>query len=131
MLSHDELIDRCLELDPAVRYVAVYRDGVLRSRERVGVAGGSAAESDRYEELLVNPTVLTLVRQRGNIDCGGVRYVLIRYGSFFAFVLPVTGGHVAVGLEPTVDLARLPGLLERSLGEWAGVSGAGGSAGAH
>jgi hypothetical protein len=123
MLSHDELIDRCFDLSPDVRYVAVYRDGILRSRERAGVADASASESDRYEELLVNPTVLTLVRQRGNIDCGGCRYVLIRYGNFFAFVFPLTGGHVAVGLEPTVDLSRVLGALERSLGEWAGVAG--------
>lgn len=89
------------------------------------MAGASASESDRYEELLVNPTMLTLVRQRGNIDCGGVRFVLIRYGNFFAFVVPVTGGHVAVGLEPTADLSRLLGVLERNVGEWAGVSGTG------
>jgi hypothetical protein len=124
MLSHETLIDRCFDLSPDVRYVAVYRDGILRSRERAGVAGASATESDRYEELLVNPTVLTLVRQRGNIDCGGVRYVLIRYGNFFTFVLPVTDGHVAVGLEPTADLERLIGPLESNLGEWTGVSGA-------
>ncbi len=124
MLSHDALIDRCLELGPDVRYVAVYRDGILRSRERAGVAGASESESDRYEELLVNPAVLTLVRQRGNIDCGGVQYVLVRYGNFFAFVLPVAGGHVSVALEPTVDLPRLLGVLERNLGEWAGAPGA-------
>ncbi len=117
MLDHDTLIDRCFAVSPDVRYVAVYRDGILRSRERPGVADASAADSDRYEELLVNPTVLTLVRQRGNIDCGGVRYVLIRYGNFFTLVLPVTGGHVGIGLEPSVDLQRLLGLLESSVGE--------------
>ena len=124
MLNHDVLIDRCLGVSPDVRYVAVYRDGKLRSRERTGVPDASAAESDRYEELLVNPTVLTLVRQRGNIDCGGCRYVLVRYGNFFAFVFPISGGHVAVGLEPTADLSRLLGALERNLGEWTGASGA-------
>lgn len=124
MLSHDALIDRCFDVGPDVRYVAVYHDGILRSRERTGVAGASATESDRYEELLVNPTVLTLLRQRGNIDCGGFRYVLVRYGNFFAFVFPITGGHVALGLQPTVDLSRLLGTLERDLGEWAGVTGA-------
>jgi hypothetical protein len=61
--------------------------------------------------------VLTLVRQRGSIDCGGIRYVLTRYGNFFVFVFPVNGGHVAVGLEPTVDLERVIGQLESNLGE--------------
>jgi hypothetical protein len=43
-------------------------------------------ESGKYEELIVNPTVLTLVRQRGNIDGGGVEFLLIRYGSFWQTV---------------------------------------------
>ena len=120
MLSHDELIDRCLALSPEIRYVAVYLGGILQSRERAGIAGASAAESDRYEELLVNPTVLTLVRQRGNIDCGGVRYVVIRYGNFFQCVFPVAGGHVAVALETTADPGRYMTTLEARLAEWVG-----------
>ncbi len=120
MLSHDELIGRCLALSPDVRYVAVYVDGVLQSRERAGLAGASAAESDRYEELLVNPAVLTLVRQRGDIDCGGMRYVVIRYGNFYQCVFPVAGGHVSVGLETTADIGRHLEILEARLGEWMG-----------
>ena len=122
MLSHDALIEQCLALSPDVRYVAVYRDGVLQSRERSGLAGASATESDRYEELLVNPTALTLVRQRGNIDCGGVRYLVIRYGNFYQCVFPVPGGHVSVALEPTADLSRHLELLRLRLGEWAGAA---------
>ncbi len=123
MLSHEVLIERCLALGPDVRYVAVYLDGKLLTRERAGVAGASATESDRYEELIVNPTLLTLVQQRGNIDCGGVRYVLVRYGNFFAFVHPLAGGHVAVALEPAADLQRMLGVLERKLAEWESGSG--------
>jgi hypothetical protein len=36
--------------------------------ERPDLANASASESDKYEELIVNPAVLTLVRQRGNIE---------------------------------------------------------------
>jgi hypothetical protein len=108
-----------------VRHAAVYRDGILRSRERAGLAAASAAEPDRYEELLVNPSILTLARQRGNIDCGGLRYVLVRYGNFFQFVFPFGGGHVSVALEPTSELARLLDLLEGRLGERTEGSGAG------
>lgn len=122
MLSHGELIDRFLALDPAVRYVAVYLDGVLQTRERAGLSGASASESDRYEELLVNPTVMTLVRQRGNIDCGGVRYFVIRYGNFYQCVFPVAGGHVAVALEPGADLSRHLERIEARLREWTGAA---------
>jgi len=122
MLSHDALIERCLGLSPDIRYVAVYRDEILRTRERAGLSGPSAAESDRYEELLVNPTALTLVRQRGNIDCGGVRYLVIRYGNFYQCVFPVSGGHVSVALEPGADLSRHLELLQARLREWTGAA---------
>jgi len=122
MLGHQELIDRFLALSPDIRYVAVYRDEVLRKQERAGLAGASASESDLYEELIVNPAVLTLVRQRGNIDCGGVRWVVIRYGNFFQCVFPVAGGHVAVALEPGADLAGLLKLVEARVGEWTAAS---------
>ncbi|HXE58749.1 MAG TPA: hypothetical protein VNK43_12170 [Gemmatimonadales bacterium] len=109
----EALIERCFALGPAVRYVAVYRHGRLVSRERAALAGASSSESDRYEELLVNPTVITLLRQRGEIDCGGLRYVLIRYGNFHQFVHPVPGGHLSVALEPSAEPDRLvPALVE-------------------
>lgn len=97
------LIDDLLSISPGVRYVAVYRAGALESRERAGLSNASASESDRYEELIVNPALLTLVRQRGDIDCGGARWVLIRYGNFFQLVTPVDGGHVSVAFEPGED----------------------------
>lgn len=102
-----DLIDRLFALSGDIRYVAVRRGGVVTSQERPGLTGASAAESDRYEELLVNPALLTLTTQRGNIDCGGLRYVLVRYGEFFQLVLPAPDGHVSIALQPsaiTVDL---------------------------
>lgn len=97
--SSSPIIDRLFQTDPAIRYVALYSKGTLISRERPGLLNTSASESDKYEELIVNPTLLTLVQQRGNIDCGGVKYVLIRYGNFFQFVQPTDGGHVSIGIE--------------------------------
>src|SRR5512143_1327643 len=98
-----KIIDGILALSKAVRYVAIYRNGELASATRPDLANASSSESDKYEELLVNPTVLTLVRQRGNIDCGGLDYVVIRYGNFFDLVAPLERGHVSVGLEPLSD----------------------------
>jgi hypothetical protein len=90
---------------PQVRYVATYQHGQLKLNQRDDLSGASAPESDKYEELLVNPTVLTLLTQRGEIDCGGLSYVLVRYGRFFQFVARVPGGHVSIALEPSIDLA--------------------------
>jgi hypothetical protein len=105
---------------PQVRYVATYQHDQLELNQRDGLAGASAPESDKYEELLVNPTLLTLLTQRGDIDCGGLSYVLVRYGSFFQFVARVPGGHISVALEPSVDLAtveRIRKLIADGAGE--------------
>ena len=98
-----QLIDDLMNFSEAIRYVAVYVDGKLESAARTDARGASSSESDRYEELLVNPGILTLARQRGNIDCGGTEYVLIRYGNFFQFVLPLSNGHVSVCIEPDAE----------------------------
>ncbi len=101
------MIDQVFAASPAVRYVAVYRNGKLESRQRKGLAGASASESDKYEELIVNPTAITLLRQRGNIDCGGLDHVLIRYGNFTEYVQPLPDGHLSVGIEPDADAAAV------------------------
>lgn len=101
--SNEQLQQQILEISPAVRYVAIYRDGELSSLSRSDTTGASAAESDQYEELLVNPTLLKLASQRGDIDCGGMNYIVIRYGNFFQFVLPMTWGHVSVCFEANAN----------------------------
>jgi hypothetical protein len=93
------MFDAVFAVSPAIRYVAVGRGQDVQLRERPGLADASSSESDRYEELLVNPTLITLARQRGDIDCGGLDYLVVAYGSFFQLVLPVEGGHVSVAIE--------------------------------
>jgi hypothetical protein len=100
----NQILQKLFDSAPAVRYVALYLSGTLESRERPGLSNASGSESDKYEELIVNPTLLKLVQQRGNIDCGGAKYVLIRYGNFFEFVQPLEGGHISVGIEPGGNL---------------------------
>jgi hypothetical protein len=97
------MIERIFQLSESIRYVAVYKDGQLESRAKSNASNASSSESDRYEELLVNPTLLKLAMQRGNIDCGGLEYLIVRYGSFFQFVLPVGWGHVSVCIEADAD----------------------------
>ncbi len=97
------MIESIFRLSDSIRYVAVYRDGQLESKSKSNISDASSSESDRYEELLVNPTMLKLASQRGNIDCGGLEYILVRYGNFFQFVLPQNWGHVSVCIELTAD----------------------------
>lgn len=111
------LINQLLALSPHIRYVAVYRDGTLTSAVREGLATASSPETDRYEELLVNPALVTITRQRGDIDGGGMRYLLVRYGNFFQLVLPHADGHVSVAIEPGPDPVSLAALVERTLTE--------------
>jgi len=97
------MIESIFRLSDSIRYVAVYRDGQLESKSKSNISDASSSESDRYEELLVNPTLLKLASQRGNIDCGGLDYILLRYGNFFQFVLPQNWGHVSVCIAVTAD----------------------------
>jgi hypothetical protein len=70
---------------------------------RPDLSNPSSSESDLYEELLVNPALLNLTGNRGAIDCGGLQFLVVRYGSFFQLVQPVSGGHVSVAIEPSGD----------------------------
>jgi hypothetical protein len=103
----DELADAVFAASPAIRYVALGRGQEVELRERPGLSDASSSESDRYEELLVNPTLLALARQRGEIDCGGLDYLVVAYGSFFQPVLAVEGGHVSVAVERTENPTTL------------------------
>ncbi len=98
--SATDLAEAVLRTRDEIRYVAVRCEGQLCLRQRSGLQNASASESDRYEELIVNPTLLTLVRERGDIDCGGAQFVLIRYGNFFQFLAPLASGHLSIGMEP-------------------------------
>ncbi|WP_415878222.1 hypothetical protein [Methylomonas sp. TEB] len=97
------MIEKIFKLSESIRYVAIYRDGQLESKAKSNMLGASSSESDRYEELLVNPTLLKLASQRGNIDCGGLEYLFVRYGNFFQFVCPISLGHISVCIEPDAD----------------------------
>ncbi len=91
------------DLSPHIRYVAVRLDDSLSLHQRPDLADASSSESDRYEELLVNPTLLALTTARGRIDCGGLDLILIRYGNFFQLVHPLTAGHVSIAISPNTD----------------------------
>jgi hypothetical protein len=100
------LIDELFNFLSDIRYVAVYKDKELLFRERQEIANTSSAESDKYEELIVNPSLLTLARQRGEIDCGGLRFLVIGYGNFNQLIKEISGGHISICLDKKVDLTN-------------------------
>src|SRR5262245_33190470 len=104
MSTAAKIIDACFSASKNVRYVAAYLDNQLELKSRADVHLLGSNESDRYEEIIVNPTLLKLVSQRGSIDCGGCKYVIVRYGYFYAFIYPLLNGHVTVSFELNTKL---------------------------
>ena len=111
----ESLKEKIFAVSKDIRYVAIYSDEKLISSERPGIENTSSSESDKYEELIVNPTLLKLVTQRGNIDCGGARFVIIRYGSFYEFVMPLKNGHVSVGIELNSEVMSIVDAIQTLL----------------
>ena len=111
-----DAIDQIFAVSPDIRYVALYRNGALESHQRAGIGKSSAAESDKYEELIVNPTLLKCATQRGDIDCGGLRALVVAYGNFLELVIPIRGGHLSVGFEngsnPLAYTDQLAGMFD-------------------
>ena len=108
----EALKNQIFSISDNIRYVAIYANDKLVSGEKPSIKNTSSSESDKYEELIVNPTLLKLVIQRGNIDCGGVEYVIIKYGSFFEFVMPIKNGHVSVGIEPHSEIMEITNKIQ-------------------
>ena len=102
-LAPSDAVAAILNLSERIRYAAVVQGNKVVMRQREGLDGASAAESDRYEEALVNPTLLTLARARGEIDCGGLRFVVVGYGNFRQLVVPLPDGHASVCFPHEVD----------------------------
>ncbi|MEP6666876.1 MAG: hypothetical protein ABJA81_10545 [Nocardioidaceae bacterium] len=71
-MSVHEIVSGNFALGDQVRYVAVADGQDVTLQQRAGLADASSNETDRYEELLVNPALLLLTRQRGEIHCGGL-----------------------------------------------------------
>ena len=117
MAQKEKLLTEALEISEHIRYIAVYVNDELSIRQRNDIHNVSSSESDKYEELLVNPTLIKLATQRGNIDCGGLEYFIIRYGNFFVLLTPCKNGHVNLGVElnqdPFLLIEPLNALLKR------------------
>ncbi|MCG8327479.1 MAG: hypothetical protein MI974_07330 [Chitinophagales bacterium] len=108
-MKKEAIINELFNFSDKIRYAAIYsyNDLVYKQREE-GIEDSSSGETDKYEELLVNPTLLTLTRQRGNLDCGGLDYLIIKYGNFYQLVKAIPNGHISICLNKKSDLNTLP-----------------------
>lgn len=115
MNKKTEIINFLLSKFEAIRYVAVYIDNDLEFKQREQTADSSSSQSDQYEELLTNPILLTAARQRGNIDCGGLNYMIIAYGNFYQLLKEIKGGHISICLQKDTNLNSIPEDIFREL----------------
>jgi hypothetical protein len=104
----NQIIDDLFNFLVEIRYVAIYQNDELIFKQRQQTSDSSSSDTDKYEELLVNPTLLTTARQRGNIDCGGLRFLIVGYGNFYQLIKEIKNGHISICLNKNVDLTNIP-----------------------
>ena len=113
----ENTIDNIFAISKDIRYVAIYKNNTLKTKSK-SCENQSSLESDKYEELFINPTILKAASQRGNLDCGGLDYILIKYGNFFQCVVPIDKGHISVCIEsfsnPVKIALKILKLIENS-----------------
>ena len=104
-------------LDPDIRYVAVNQGGQITTMEQSPTwPSYNPDDTDRMEELIVNPAVIELTRSRGNLDLDGLRFVAIRYGLQWQLVFPYANGHLSVGVELAADVSAVAEKVAGHLG---------------
>ena len=102
--TSEGLSARLFRMEPKIRYVAVNQAGrIVEMAQSPLHPSYNSCETDRIEELIVNPVVLELATRRGNLDMEGIRYVVIRYGTQYQLLMPYREGHLSVGVEKQDD----------------------------
>lgn len=100
-----------------VGYVAFNSGMDIIMRHQAEAVGNTTSETNFYEELLVNPTLLKLAAHRGHLDCGGLKYIAVGYGDFTQLILRTRDGSVSVGLSrnaPAREVAvKIQNILEK------------------
>lgn len=100
----EKISGRLFDLDSNIRYVAVNQSGLIVEMEQNPKRPSlNPTETDRMEELIVNPVIIELIRRRGNLDMDGMRYVVVRYGTMYELIFPFKDGHLSIGLELNAD----------------------------
>ena len=101
-MAWSNISPQVFELDSGIRYLAVNQEGEIVEMEQ-RLPSHNLVETDRMEELLVNPTILEMTKRRGDLDLDGIRYIIIQYGLQYQAVFNYRNGHVSVGIESDSD----------------------------
>ncbi len=99
----EELLESILATSPMVRAASIYPgsgEPVYRPR---GGADPRRAGGEYWEEAVVNPTLIDLLRRTGAARHEGLDYLLVRYRDGWLLLLPFEHGHAAIAFEPTAD----------------------------
>jgi hypothetical protein len=116
MVENDKISPGLFRLEPKIRYVAVNQNGSIVEMEQSPLHPTlNLHETDRMEELIVNPIMLEMAKRRGNIDMDGIRYVVIRYGSQYQLLMPYKEGHISVGVELEDDPREIASTVAKHL----------------
>jgi hypothetical protein len=100
----EKVSTKLFDLDSNIRYVAVNQKGrIVEMEQNAKRPSLNPTDTDRMEELVVNPVILELTKRRGNLDMDGMRYVLIRYGTMFELIFPFKEGHLSIGIESNAN----------------------------
>jgi hypothetical protein len=111
-----ELITDIFKLG-GIGYVALCCGQEVLLRQAPGMVSRTTAETNFYEELLVNPTLLKLASQRADLDCGGLNYVAIGYGDFVQLIMLTKDGHVSLGISRKAHTGELAARVKAVLQE--------------
>jgi hypothetical protein len=100
-----------------IGYVALCCGQEVLLREAPGMVSRTTAETNFYEEFLVNPTLLKLTSQRGELDCGGLNYIAVGYGDFVQLIMLIKDGHISMGISRKAHAGELAARVKSVLQE--------------
>jgi hypothetical protein len=99
-----------------VGYVAMTSGQEVLLRILPDVVTTTTRESNFFEELLVNPTLLTLAGQRGGLDCGGLDHIAVGYRDFTQLLVRMRDGHASIGISRRADARGVARRVHEVLG---------------
>jgi hypothetical protein len=112
----EKLSAQLFRMEPKIRYVAINQNGkIVEMEQSPSHPSYNPCETDRMEELIVNPVMLELAARRGNLDMAGIRYVIIRYGTQYQLLMPYQEGHLSIGVEKQDDPVEIASKIAAAL----------------